>query len=376
MTQSRRRFSVAFKVKVAMAALSNLKTLTELSEEYEEHPVMISKWKSELQKNASGIFTGEKKSAEWKEKKKIDELYRQIGQQKVEIDWMKKKLRADKNLIEKIDKNHPRLSTRRQAELLGIQRSNIYYKHRVKAEDDLYKEKKLDIREDPKMLSYGVRRMARELRRQGIKIGRKRTKRLMKELRIKAIYCRPKTSIPNKEHLKYQYLLKNKEIKNPNEVWSTDITYIKTKKGYLYLTAIIDWHSRYILSWELSTTMEKEFCIQTLEKALNIATPEIFNSDQGVQYTNTEHTDILKKNGIKISMDGKERCLDNVFIERFWRSIKYEYLNLKEYELIQELYADIKEYIDWYNKKRLHQSLGYKTPYEIYYKNQNFNLAL
>ena len=280
-------------------------------------------------------------------------------------------MRADKNLLEKIEKNHPSLSIRRQAELLGIHRSNIYYQHRIKAEDDLYKKKILEIRSDPKMLCYGVRRIARELRRQGYKIGRKRTKRLMKELGIKAIYCRPKTSIPNKEHLKYQYLLRNKEIKNSNEVWSTDITYIKTKRGYLYLTAIIDWHSRYILSWELSVTMEKEFCIQALEKALSINTPEIFNSDQGVQYTSKEHTDILKKKGIKISMDGKGRCLDNVFIERFWRSIKYEYLNLKEYESIKELYADIKEYIDWYNKKRLHQSLGYKTPFEIYYKNQN-----
>jgi putative transposase len=284
-------------------------------------------------------------------------------------------LRADKNLVEKIDKNHPRLSIRRQAELLGIQRSNVYYKHRIKAEDDLYKKKILEIRSDPKMASYGVRRMARELRGQGFNIGRKRTKRLMKELGIRVIYCRPKTSIPNKEHLKYQYLLRNKEISNPNQVWSTDITYIKTKKGYLYLTAIIDWHSRYILSWELSVTMEKEFCIQALEKALRINTPEIFNSDQGVQYTSKEHTDILKKNGIKISMDGKGRCLDNVFIERFWRSIKYEYLNLKEYESIQELYNDIQEYIDWYNKKRLHQSLGYKTPFEIYYKNQNLNLV-
>lgn len=281
----------------------------------------------------------------------------------------------DKNLTEKIDKGHARLSVRRQAELLGIYRSNIYYKHRIKKEDKFYKKKIIEIRSDPKLLSYGVRRIAKEMRTQGFNIGRKRTKRLMRELGIKAIYCRPKTSIPNKEHRKYSYLLKNKEIRNPNEVWSTDITYIKTKKGYLYLTAIIDWHSRYILSWELSTTMEKDFCIQALERALKINTPEIFNSDQGVQYTSKEHTNILKRNGIKISMDGKGRCLDNVFIERFWRSIKYEYLNLKEYESIQELYNDIQEYIDWYNKKRLHQSLGYKTPFEIYLKNQNLNLV-
>lgn len=280
-----------------------------------------------------------------------------------------------KNPIEKIDKNHGKLSIRKQAELLSIQRSNIYYKHRIKKEDNELKQKILEIRKDPKMLSYGVRRIAREMRLQGYTIGRKRTKRMMQELGIRVIYCRPRTSIPNKEHLKYPYLLKDKQIQKSNEVWSTDITYIKTKKGYLYLAAVIDWHSRYILSWELSTTMEKEFCIQALEKALKVDTPEIFNTDQGVQYTSKEHTAILKEKGIQISMDGKGRCLDNVFIERFWRSIKYEYLNLKEYESVQELYTDIKEYIDWYNKKRLHQSLKYKTPYDVYYKNKNINLA-
>jgi putative transposase len=284
-------------------------------------------------------------------------------------------LREDDNVIQKIDKNHAKLSIRKQAELLGIQRSNIYYQHRIKKDDERYKQKILEIRKDPKVLSYGIRRMAQEMRNQGYKIGRKRTKRLMNELGIRVLYCRPRTTIPNKAHLKYPYLLRNKKIQKPNEVWSTDITYIKTKKGYLYLAAVIDWHSRYILSWELSTTMEKEFCIQALEKALKVDTPEIFNTDQGVQYTSKEHTDILKKREIQISMDGKGRCLDNVFIERFWRSIKYEYLNLKEYEKIEELYSDIQEYIIWYNKKRLHQSLEYKTPYEIYYENKNINLA-
>ena len=281
----------------------------------------------------------------------------------------------DDHPLKKIDKNHAKLSIRKQAELLGIQRSNVYYKNRIKKEDDELKKKILEIRKDPKMLSYGVRRIAREMRRQEYQIGRKRTKRLMQELGIKVMYCRPKTTIPNKEHLKYPYLLRNKKAQKPNEVWSTDITYIKTKKGYLYLAAVIDWHSRYILSWELSVTMEKEFCIQALEKALKLNTPKIFNTDQGVQYTSKEHTDILKKKGIQISMDGKGRCLDNVFIERFWRSLKSEYLNLKEYESVQELYKDIKEYIDWYNKKRLHQSLEYKTPYEIYYENKNINLT-
>ena len=166
-------------------------------------------------------------------------------------------MREDNNLIEKIDKNHAKLSIRKQAELLGVQRSNVYYKHRIKKDDDKYKQKILEIRKEPKVLSYGIRRMAMEMRNQGYNIGRKRTKRLMQELGIRVLYCRPRTTIPNKEHLKYPYLLRNKKIQRPNEVWSTDITYIKTKKGYLYLAAIIDWYSRYILSWELSVTMGK-----------------------------------------------------------------------------------------------------------------------
>jgi putative transposase len=284
-------------------------------------------------------------------------------------------LREGNNFIKKIDKNHPQLSIRKQSALLGIQRSSVYYKHCIKKEDITYKQKILEIRKDPKTLSYGVRRIIKEMEKQGCILGKKRTKRLMQELNIQAIYCKPRTSIPHKEHLKYPYLLRNKIIQKSNEVWSTDITYIKTKKGYVYLAAVIDWHSRYVLSWELSVTMEKDFCIQTLEKALKVNIPEIFNTDQGSQYTSKEHTDILKNNGIQISMDGKGRCLDNIFIERFWRSIKYEYLNLKEYESVQELYKDIKEYINWYNKKRLHQSLKYKTPYEIYYENKNINLV-
>ena len=205
------------------------------------------------------------------------------------------------------------------------------------------------------------------MQRRGYSIGKKRVKRLMKEIGIRAIYCKPRTTIPKKEHLKYPYLLRDKKIKSVNEVWSTDITYIKTTQGYVYLSAVIDWHSRFILSWELSVTMEKEFCIQSLESALRINTPEIFNTDQGSQYTSREFIDTLKARNIQISMDGKGRCLDNVFIERFWRSIKYEHLNLNEYTSVEELYKDIDQYISWYNKKRLHQSLGYKTPYEVYY---------
>ena len=189
-------------------------------------------------------------------------------------------------------------------------------------------------------------------------------------MRIEPIYPKPKTSISNDQHKKFPYLLREVKIIKVNQVWSVDITYIKMRNGWIYLVAIIDWHSRYILSWEISITLETEFCIDALNKALKTTKtkPDIFNSDQGVQFTCKDFIAILQENDIQISMDGKGRCLDNIFIERFWRTIKYEEVYLKSYESVREAYENIKNYIQFYNYKRYHQSLNYKTPAGIYYK--------
>lgn len=272
-----------------------------------------------------------------------------------------------KEKVELIEKDNLRVTVSRQAELLEVSRSNVYYKKRVKEEDEKYKAKIKEIHEA--YIFYGVRKITQEMRRSGYKVNRKRVWRLMKELGIKAVYPKPKTTIPNKQHKKYPYLLRNTKIDRVNQVWSTDITYIKVKGGWIYLTAVIDWYSRYVISWEVSITMEEDFCIKALERALKQqGNPEVFNSDQGAQFTSKKFTSILESEKIKISMDGKGRCLDNIFCERLWRSVKYENVYLKDYETVYEAYQDLKEYFEFYNHKRIHQSLDYKTPAEVYFQ--------
>ncbi len=213
---------------------------------------------------------------------------------------------------------------------------------------------------------YGVPRMTVWLKEQGYNINRKRVERLMRLMGLKAIYPKKNTSKASKQHKKYPYLLKGIEIDSPNQVWSSDITYIRLNKGFLYLTAIIDWHSRYILSWEISNTLDSRFCVEALENALMQGKPEIFNTDQGVQFTSESYTSVLKENNILISMDGKGRALDNIMIERFWRSVKYEEVYLKNYETTLAAIHGLNRYIHFYNKERPHQSLNYRVPFSVH----------
>jgi putative transposase len=212
----------------------------------------------------------------------------------------------------------------------------------------------------------GSRRILAELIGLGYNISHKKVKNLMQIMRIIAIYPKPNLSKAAKENKKYPYLLRDVDITENNQVWSTDITYIKLKRGFVYLTAVIDWHSRFVLSWKLSNTLHTDFCIDVLNEALKIGKPQIFNTDQGSQYTSNEFTSILLQNKIQISMDGKGRALDNIFVERLWRTVKYEEIFLNEYENIAELKKALTKYFAFYNNWRKHQSLNYKTPTEIY----------
>jgi len=213
---------------------------------------------------------------------------------------------------------------------------------------------------------YGSRRMTDFLKDLGHIVNRKHVQRLMRLMGIEAMYPKPNTSKPNKEHKVYPYLLKNLKIDRPNQAWAVDITYIPMKKGFQYLVAIIDWYSRYIISWRLSNSLDKEFCIKVLEDALKTGKPEIFNSDQGCQFTSTEFTNVLKEHSIQISMDGKGRCIDNIFIERFWRSLKYEEVYLKAYANGLEAKISIGQWINFYNNERLHQGIQNKKPIEAF----------
>jgi putative transposase len=214
---------------------------------------------------------------------------------------------------------------------------------------------------------FGSRKMVVELRKNGYIVNRKRVQRLMKKMGISAIYPKRSLSQRNKAHKIYPYLLKDVKIDTPNLVWSTDITYIQLREGFLYLVAIIDWYSRYVLSWRLSNTLDVSFCLEALEEALDKGTPTIFNSDQGSQFTSKDFTRILLDKGIKISMDGRGRVFDNIFIERLWRSVKYEDVYLKGYETCEEIIDGLGSYFPFYNNQRPHQALGYKVPYEIHY---------
>lgn len=264
-----------------------------------------------------------------------------------------------------IDPKYKELSIMEQCEALGLARSTFYYAPEAENQRNLKIMKRLDeiYMNQP---FYGYRRMTAQLNRDGYQVNEKRVRRLMQTMGISAIYPKPNLSRIAARETKYPYLLRGMAIKYCNQVWSTDITYIPLRNGFVYLVGIMDWFSRYVLAWELSTTLDEMFCLEALEKALKQGRPLIFNSDQGSQFTGNRFTGALKACGISISWDGRGRALDNIFIERLWRSLKYEEVYLKSYETVQEALEGISRYIKFYNEERLHQSLKYMTPAEIY----------
>jgi len=257
------------------------------------------------------------------------------------------------------------LSISRQCELVTLARSTYYYEPHPETEENLALMRRIDELhlEHP---FYGSRRLTAVLRREGHRVNRKRIQRLMRVMGLEAMYPHPRTTVSGQEHRRYPYLLANLSIERPDQVWCSDITYVPLRHGFLYLVAVMDWMSRYVLSWELSNTLTTHFCVESLERALEAGRPEIFNTDQGAQFTSTAFTTVLEGRGIAISMDGKGRALDNVFIERLWRSLKYEEVYLHAYEDGLEAAAGIGRYLEFYNTRRPHQGLAYQTPWEAY----------
>ena len=271
--------------------------------------------------------------------------------------------------LDLIDREHPELSLVRQCSLLGISRSSLYYQPVPASAEDLELMARMD-RQYLKTPFYGSRKMTVWLRTQGYQVNRKRVQRLMQVMGLQAIYRQPNTSKPAPEHKVYPYLLKGLEINRVNQVWTADITYLPMARGFLYLVAIMDWHSRYVLAWRLSNTMDTSFCLEALEEALSRGKPEIFNTDQGSQFTSDAFTGMLLEQGIQVSMDGKGRYTDNIFVERLWRSIKYEEVYLKAYQNGSEARAGIGTYLEFYNQERPHQALGYRTPWDVFQEGQ------
>jgi putative transposase len=264
-----------------------------------------------------------------------------------------------------VESGHPRISVRRQCELLGLSRAALYYEPRPESTANLRLMRLLD-EQYTRTPYYGIRRMAAWLRTQGHQVNHKRVQRLLRLMGLEAIYPKPHLSRSGAGQQIYPYLLRGVNIARVNQVWSTDITYIRLLHGFVYLVAILDWFSRYVLAWEISVTLDNEFCVSALERALAHGQPEIFNSDQGVQFTSAAFIERLKVRGIRISMDGRGRALDNIFVERLWRTLKYEEVYLHDYRSVPEAIRGLGRYFAFYNRERLHQALNYQTPEAVH----------
>ncbi|EIJ0984771.1 IS3 family transposase [Vibrio vulnificus] len=372
MTRKRRNHSPEFKAKVALDAAKGDKTVAELAQKYNLHANQISTWKKELLENAAMIFATENHTGK-ESSEEVDKLHAKIGQLTMENGFFGQSARSLDRAQRKssLVKSTP-LSIKRQCELLNIARSTAYYQPIGLSAEEITLRRMIDEIH----LQYpfmGSRRIRTELAKKGHSVNRKRVVRLMRDMGLGAIYPKPKTTLANKAHKVYPYLLRDIEVTYPNQAWAIDITYIPMAKGFLYLVAIIDWYSRKVLAWRLSNTMDTSFCIEALEEALkHYGPPDIFNSDQGSQFTSTEFTQTLIEHNVRISMDGKGRWVDNVFIERLWRSLKYEEVYLKAYTTPREAELEIGNYMVFYNEERNHQGLNNLTPDEAYFGRQRY----
>ena len=387
MSRKRTTYSADFKAKVVLELLDGDNTLNEIASKYNLLPKNLQNWKKQFLENASLAFDKSTVVKEYKEeieklKKEKNATSKKLGEVIIERDFVVEKLESlvsSKDRVKAVD-TKLNISLNKQLKLLSVSKTAHYYKpiQKFSSDEDLKLLNTID-KIHTKYPYYGTRRVEKLLKRLGFNVGRKRIKSVFEFMGIRALYPKVKTTISNKEHKKYPYLLN--EFKNDNnqvvidtanKVWSADITYIKLEKGFAYLAAIIDWHTKKILSWKLSNSMDVYLTTSVLNEALSkYPKPEIFNTDQGSQYTAKEHIDILIANNISISMDAKGRSIDNIVMERFWRSIKYEDIYPSSYKTIKEARDGIKEYIEIYNKERLHSSIGYLTPDEVYYKEIN-----
>jgi len=254
----------------------------------------------------------------------------------------------------------------RQCGLLELSRSTFYYQP---VGEDVYNLALMRLIDEQftKRPFYGVPRMTESLRRTGYGVNPKRVRRLMRVMGLEAIYPKPRLSANGPGHKVYPYLLKDVTVDRPDQAWATDITYVRLTHGFVYLMAVLDWYSRYVISWELSTTLDAGFCLEALRRALRMSKPEIFNTDQGPQFTSLDFTGLLENAGIKVSMDGRGRVYDNIFVERLWRSVKYEEVYLHDYQTVPAARAQLSDYFGFYNTERPHEALGYRTPHEVYF---------
>ncbi|WP_349039647.1 IS3 family transposase [Pseudotabrizicola sp. 4114] len=367
----RRNHDAAFKARVALEAVKGERTVSELAAEYGVHPTMIHQWKRSLLEGAAGIFERGGKAAVAAEvaEETVRDLHAKIGELAVANDFLFTKAQALDRQVRRgmIERNHPKLSIGAQCRLLSISRSSFYYAPQGETAMNL----DLMLLIDQQFLEtpfYGVRQMTWHLQNEGHAVNYKRIRRLMRLMRLMPIYQKPDTSRPAKGHKTYPYLLGGLRVERPNQVWCADITYIPMRRGFLYLVAVMDWFTRKVLAWRISNTLEADFCVEALNEATHkFGPPEIMNTDQGSQFTSFAWTDRLKRVGTRISMDGKGRCLDKVFIERLWRSLKYECVYLHAWETGSQAKAGVGRWITFYNHLRPHAAHSGQPPAVVYF---------
>jgi len=380
MSRKMTKYSTQFKTKIVLEVLREEKTLNEIASEYNIIPKNIQNWKKIFLENAEVAMEPAKAVKEYKDEinnlnKKVDEYAKKVGQLTLEKDWAVGKLKSldSSNKQEIIEFEH-KLSINKQCELLSLNRSNLYYIPKLNKTKQTIKKEIINIFEE--IPCYGYLKVHQELLDRGYSVCINTVREYRKQLGLKAVLAvrPPNTSWANKQHPKYSYKLKGVDITKANQVWSTDITYIKIKGGMVYMAAIIDWYSKAILSWKISNTMDTNLVMGVLNEALSkYGKPKIFNTDQGSQYTSYIHTQTLKDNDIIISMDSKGRATDNICIERFWRSAKVEKIYLNEYFKVSDLKNDISDYMQFYNYKRFHETLDYKKPMNVYWDSIKIN---
>lgn len=381
MSKKQKTYTAEFKTKIVLELLAGDETIGQIASKHSLVSKSIQNWKKTFLANASLAFNADAAVADIKktvieQEKKIDELHRQLGKRTAELEWASKKLQSlDFKIKNSLIKSEPSdISIQKKCELMNFNRSSYYYQSLQPSQNKMSILREIDniYTEIP---FYGYRKVHLQLKENGFTVGLNQVSKYMKELGLKVIYPTKKiqTTLANIKHKKYPYLLRELTINKPNQVWSTDITYIRINGGFVYLAAVIDWYSKAILSYKISNTMDEDLVLDVLISALDkYGKPEIFNTDQGSQYTSHKHTQLLLNNDIKISMDGKGRATDNIVIERFWRSAKYENIYIHEYSNIRELKQGVNEYITFYNNRRFHQSLNYKKPMDVYnYKENN-----
>ncbi|NVH78249.1 IS3 family transposase [Paraburkholderia sp. JPY432] len=365
--RTRRTHSAAFKAKVALAAVKGERTLAELAQQFDVHPNQITEWKRQLQERAADVF-GAGGVPTNEPPVDLKSLHAKIGQLALENGFFKRRARqggiAERK--EMIDRTHA-LPIAQQARLVGVARSSVYYQPQPVGEAD----QKLMRRIDELHMEFafaGARMLARLLRREDHEVGRRRVRTLMKRMGVEALYCKPNTSRRNAQHKIWPYLLRGMKIARANQVFALDTTYIPMARGFVYLTAVVDWASRKILAHRVAITLEASHAVEALEEAfVRYGLPDIVNTDQGSQFTAGAFTDAVLSRQVRLSMDGKGAWRDNVFVERVWRSIKYEEVYLKAYESVSHARRSIGEYIELYNRKRPHSSLADQTPDEAYF---------